>query len=354
MDFMKKLKRETIARLLVPVLLLVFFGMVFAAGSNAFTKTPEPRDLYEVPRDQLEGEYVTAEIYWIYGCYAYSEKYVDNKATGEIVQREYIIDANIDDYCALILKGDEMEKAEALMAECAAYLSGQTDNITKSFTVTGKMKRLPSDSLSLYHEMMGYDSLSAADKATVLPLYLSPADTSVSVWMLVLGIALLGVAVVLVVMALQGRFQKQIAEKLKSSANSSEVIYQLLEHMRADIPAVGGLRIDGGCILLRSGFSHYLYDGSDLVWAYKQVTQHKLYGIIPTGKSFGLTLKLADGSEKIVAMKEAQVKEQLEKIVVQFPNCAVGYSDELMALYRNNRAALRQVAAAQRGAAAKQ
>lgn len=352
MDLMNKLKGESFVRLLVPVALLVLFGVVFLSGSNAIAKEPTPRNLYEVPREELEGEYVTAEIHWIYGCYAYSEKYRDNKATGEITQREYVIDANVNDYCALILDGDAMEQAEALLEECVAYSSGQTAQITKSFTVTGEMKALPSSSLSLYRRAMGNDSLSASEQAVILPLYLSPADYSTNYILFAMGAVCLGIAVVLVVMALTGRFQRQITQKAaNSSASSPEAFYERIKYMRKNVPAVSGLRIDGGCIFLRNGFSHYFYDANDLVWAYKQVVRQKLYGIIPISKTYSLMLKMADGTEKSVAMKEARVAEQLEKIMRQFPGCAIGYSDDLMTMYRSDPNTLRQVAAAQHGRA---
>lgn len=352
MNLMNKLKRETIARLLVPVLLLGLLGALFLSVSNVFTPEPVPRSLYEVPREELDGTYVTVDVEWIYGCYAYTEKYRDNKATGEITQREYVIDANRYDYCALILDGSLMEQAETLLAQCDAYASGLTDEITASFTVTGRMRELPSDSLPLYHRAMGYDSLSAEDRQTVLPLYLFPVDYSANYVMLILGLVCLGIAIMLLVMAFLGRFQRQITQKVESSASGSpEVLYEQLGRMLETVPAVSGLRIGGGYILLRSGFCHYFYDASDLVWAYRQVTRHRLYGFIPIGKTFSLMLKMSDGTEKAVAMREKKVAEQLEKIMLQFPGCAVGYSEELMAMYRSNRSALRQVAAAQRGRA---
>lgn len=355
MDLMKKLKRETLVRILVPVLLLGLFGVVFLSGSNLFAKEPTPRSLYEVPRDELEGAYVTVDVDWIYGCYAYTEKYRDNQPTGEITQREYIIDANIDDYCALILDGSLMKQAEALLEECDAYYSGEAAQITKSFTVTGEMKALPSDSLSLYHQVMGYDSLSPAEQQIVLPLYLSPSDYATNVPLLIIGIVLLGAAAALVVMTLMGQFQKQLRQKLENaSAQSPEALSELIGNMLKNVPAVAGLRIDGGYMLLRSGFSHFFYDSGDLVWAYQQVTRQKLYGIIPIGKTYALILKMADGTEKAIPMKQAQVKQQLETLMLQFPGCVIGYSDELKKLYRDNRGALRQVAAAQRAHTAQQ
>lgn len=348
MNVMNRMKRETILRLLVPILLLVFFGVLCIAGSNLFAEEPAAQNLYEVPRDQLEGSYVTTEVEWIYANYAYTEEYKNDVATGKITEREYVIDANEEDYCALILEGDLMDQAEALLKECDAYYYGETDEITKGFTVTGWVRTLPSDSLSLYYEIFDYYNLSDAEQEIILPLYIAPADYSIQPVPLVIGAVLLGIAVLLLVLALTGHFQKQVKEKIENSGYGSERFDDLLIHLYKDVPCVAGLRMDSGWILLRHGFSHFLYNSNDLVWAYQQVTRQKLYGVIPIAKNYSLMLKLADGKEKAVPMNQKKIKEQLEIIAGQFPSCAIGYNDQLASLYRTNPNALREVGVAQR------
>ena len=48
------------------------------------------------------------------------------------------------------------------------------------------------------------------------------------------------------------------------------------------------------------------------------------------------------------SQKESQVKEMLDKIVHQFPTCAIGYTDKMLELYKQDPQIMRQVAAAQR------
>lgn len=348
MDILKKLRKETLLNLLVPILLLALMGVIFLSGSNLLAKEPTPVDLYDVPREELEGSYVTVEVEWIYAGYAYTEEYKNDKPTGNITQREYIIDANVNDYCALILKGDMMAKAEALLEECDDYYYGLTDEITKSFTVTGWVKELKGDSLEMYHEIFDYDNLSAEDQAIVLPLYLSPADYSVSIPLVIFAAIFLGAAVILLVMALQGKFQSQVSEKIAASGNP-EGFGEFLSAMHSNVPAVAGTRIYNGYVLVRSGCRHYLYDYNELVWAYKQTTTQKLYGLIPIGKNYSLVLKLANGKETAIPMKEALIKEQLEKLVAQIPTCAIGYNEQLASAYRQDPNSLRQIGAAQRG-----
>ena len=348
MEQLKKLKTKAFLRVLPLILMMGVFGALFVVGSNLFASEPAAQNLYDVPRSELEGAYVTVDVEWIYGCYAYTETYENNKPTGNITQQEYVIDANANDYMCLILSGDLMDQADALLAECDAYYYGETDQITKTFTVTGEVKRLSSDSLKLYHEAMGYDSLSAAEQEIILPLYLSPAENSLELFPLVLGLFFLAMAVILLVSSLSGSNQKQLTKKLQQIfGDNTERADEFLRHM-LEAPAVGKVHIDGGYILFADG-TNVLLDSEDLVWAYKQTVRQKLYGIIPVGKTHRLVLKKADGRDLFAVMKEEQVKEGLSKIAQQFPSCAIGYSDQLASLYRKDPNALRQVAAAQRG-----
>ncbi len=348
MDPVKKLKRKSLTSLLFIIIFFFAFGILGIAGSNLFASEPDAYYLYDVPRDQLEGSYVTVTVDWIYGCYAYTETYENNRPTGIITEKEYVIDANADDYMCLVLGGDLMDKADALLEECDAYYSGETDEITQSFTVTGQVKQLPYDSLELYHEAMDYDNLPSVEKEIILPLYLSPANTELEPVPLFFGLFFIGLGLFFLIQALTGHYQKQIKKKLvelfgENTERANEFLKSLMK-----TPAVGHIHINNGYLLLNQSLNQKLLDEKDLVWAYKQTIRQKLYGIIPIGKSHRLVLKLANGKEIFVVMKEKQIKEQLTKIAQQFPTCAIGYSDQLAQLYKKDPNTMRQVAAAQR------
>lgn len=353
MQNLKKLKQKSIGSILFLVLFFVVMGVVLIIGSNIFYQEPPAQNLYDVPRDQLEGAYVTVDLEWIYDCYAYTETYENNRPTGEITQKEYLIDANETDYLCLILEGDLMEQADALLEECIAYYNWETDQITKAFTVTGEVKPLSSESISLLHEFMAYDQLSPEEQEIILPLYLSPADTETDYVMLILGFIFAVFGLAFLAAGLAGSYQKQVKAKLQelfgdNTERSDEFLGQLME-----TPAVCKLHISGGYILLAQGTNQMLLDSKDVLWAYKQTVRQKLYGFIPVGKNHRLVIKRADGKELFVVMKEEQIKEQLKKIAVQFPSCAIGYSDQMAALYKKDPNIMRQVAAAQRQKATK-
>lgn len=348
MHNLKKLKRQSLASISFLVVFFVVFGIIFMITSNLFYTEPEARNLYEVPREELEGTYVTVDLEWIYDCYAYTETYEDNKPTGIITQKEYLIDANENDYMCLILEDPWMAQADALLEECIAYYNWETDEITKTFTITGEVKALDSESVALLHEYMEYDQLSAEEQAMILPLYLSPANTEIDYVALIMGFVFTVFGLAFLVAGLAGSYQKQVKQKLtdlfgENTDRADEFLGQLM-----DTPSVSKLHISGGYLLLRQGMAQMLLDASDVVWAYKQTVRQKLYGLIPMGKSHRLVIKKADGKEVAIVMKEDQIKQQLMKVAQQFPTCAIGYSDQMAALYKKDPNIMRQVAAAQR------
>ena len=354
MELKKKLRARSLKRALLPAIALMICGVIVLALSEFWLLIQKPVNLYDVPRRELYGKYVTVEVPYIYTSYAYSEEYRNNRATGTITSCEYIIDANQYDYCGLYLPKDLVAKGDALEEKSESYLYGDIDDeelLGYSFRVTGIMKAMPSDSLDYYYEAIGFQNMTADQQDLFLPLYLEARSSSAltTTWLLlVFGLVLLGAGVVILVKAASGGDQKQFMQKAEElSPGNPEYILAHAEQLYDMAPSVGGLRMNASLILIEQGRRHYLYGTKDLVWAYQNTVQHKTNGI-PTGRSYHLILRMADGSSRDLAMREEQVKEQLQKIRALVPGCALGYSQELADLYQKDRPALRNIAAAQR------
>ncbi len=75
----------------------------------------------------------------------------------------------------------------------------------------------------------------------------------------------------------------------------------------------------------------------DMIWCYKQVTQHRTNGI-PTGKTFAANIYDRFGKTTIITGKEADVHQILEMIFTSAPGVVAGYSDELVKLWNQDRA----------------
>lgn len=351
MRFIKKLKTKSIIRTALLALFIAFIGVIFLVGSQCWLLWQTPANLHDVPRDELEGAYVTVEIPFIYGSYAYTEKYEsDLDTTGTVVAMEYIIDANEADYCGLLVEDQDLiAKADALMEQSYQFNYYEIDEITATFTVTGIMEKMPSDSLGFYHEIVGYNQLTSRDQEIYLPLYLNVRDGSEvtsSVILLVAAAAFLLWAVILLLRAVSGVHQKQILKKAEQlSPNAPELILDQLDQLNESQPKAK-VKLNDRLIFAQNGSNSKLYAINELVWAYHAVTTQRIY-FIPAGKTHSLTLAMIDGKTIQVPMKEETVKEYLQTIHQAHPGCFLGYNNEIAKIYRKNPASLPQIRAAQ-------
>lgn len=354
MNFIKKLKTKSIITNALLALLILAMSALFLAGSQFWLLWQKPANLHDVPREDLEGAYVTVELPRIFGSYAYTEEFEnDFDSTGTIISEEYIIDANEYDYCGLLIEeADLIAQANELLEQTYAYNDYTIDEITATFTVTGIMKKMPSDSLGFYHEVVGYDNLSPDEQETFLPLYLvvrDGGDQFLTYFLLVFGVIFALWAVLILVKAVSGGYQKQILQKAAQlSPSAPEQVLEQLDRMNEDQPKVK-LLMNDRLIFSKNGNASRLYAMNELVWAYHAVTTQRVY-FIPVGKTHSLALATLDGKIQQIPMKEAQIKQYLQTIYQTNPNCFVGYSDELAKLFRKNPAAVSQLRAAQESA----
>lgn len=350
MEFVKKMKRKSIRNSVWLALLPFVFGVLSLWGSDIGWLFQKPQELWEVPEEELEGAYVTVELPFLYGAYAYEEEYEDNRPTGKTVSMEYLIDANDVSYCGLYVSGSAMKKADALMEQCYAYAEGTGDVPEKTFTVTGVMKPMSRDSLRFYKEFLEYDDMSQEEQALFLPLYL---DTTVGVnWVMVgiAGIALIA-AVWIVAYAASGKYQKNLVEAANTlSGGSPEYILDQVSQLRQTDPVCKGLWVGNNLVFIDQGFRQFLYEKKDICWAYPETTRQKLYGVITVGKSHAVNLRTMDGKKYNFPMVSKKIPKTMEVLDSALPDCVTGYSEELEKLYDQNRGQFAQIAAAQRGA----
>jgi hypothetical protein len=75
----------------------------------------------------------------------------------------------------------------------------------------------------------------------------------------------------------------------------------------------------------------------DMIWCYKQVTQHRTNGI-PTGKTYAAFVNDRHGTSINIPGKEKEINQLLEFAMRSSPGVVTGYSDELSNLWRKDRA----------------
>jgi len=94
-----------------------------------------------------------------------------------------------------------------------------------------------------------------------------------------------------------------------------------------------GKRITENYVIENSFFTFNVLRFHDLVWAYKQVTQHS-WNFIPTGKSYNAIMTFYGGSAT-VSGNETRVDELLQQSALKAPWAIFGFSQELENLFKH-------------------
>ena len=121
-----------------------------------------PRYLFEVTEQggDLEGEYVTAALPYIYGLFA--EETTEENGAVRSTHQMYVVDANQTQYMALQLDPDRYQEAERLYEETWTYIeSGSEADLPVPLQVTGRLSLMEDPDLVAYYEDMFGGEVSA-------------------------------------------------------------------------------------------------------------------------------------------------------------------------------------------------
>lgn len=234
-----------------------------------------PQDLYTLDTGDLEGRYVAARIDIIYDWYAESVRRGDDSGTP--VQREYIIPAGGSSFIGLEISSDLFDAAGAVMDDTLAVQKGQSGTPGDAeLVVRGTIRQMDEKTLSFYHEVVGYDSLSPEDQQRFLPLVLE-TDTigryPVSS-LLLSALALAAFALPSLGLALSaslGKGPRQIVDYLgELSPARYEVVADDLDNFYdAAVPA-DRVRVNPRWLLYENGASSWLLSTNDVAWVYRE------------------------------------------------------------------------------------
>ena len=335
---LKQLKMYSLRKVLVWVLVTLVGGAVFLAmrvpGVVMLAKGPAYLD--DVPVEELEGKYVTADVEYILDWFAYTES-----SKGAVTEKEYIIPVGTQEFMALVLDGKMVEQGEALMNDTADYLNGGSD-VEWYMQVQGTVRPLEGEHLRYFKEAFAYDELSPENQALVLPLGLYVGDVGahdqVTMWFFFgIGLVLVAIGLFLVVKALTGGYQKSI----KTYCQGDPMALEQLERFYEETPPVHGVRLGRDLLLVQQDAATILLEAQRVVWAYGQTVQHRTNGI-PTGKTYALILRTDNGKMYTVPMKKDAVPEVLEAMHDAYPDWVMGYSKDLEDIYKQSPVELRE------------
>lgn len=341
----QELKKKTLKYNLVFILVLAVVGIVLIGSriSSLFLLLSGKDDLDVMTADEIRpGMYVEGTVWGIYDYYASTTE--TKNGVSSTVSCEYIIPVGEAEYMGMVAPKKYMEDCDALMEESWDYLDGLTEEITGQFKVTGTITDMDSESLKFYREYLvdyaGYDELSEEEQEAFLPYYLmigyvGESKFSDVIGLSILGLGLLAAAIALLVWSLTGGGQKALKKYCRENGAEAK-----LEQFYQSTAPLHGLRISREFIL-GEGLTTLFLPAGELLWAYMQVTTHKKYGVITTGKTYCVMLYTREGKcRQHNVRKEEQAKEILNRINAVLPWVILGYSDELRNAYAKNRAEL--------------
>ena len=234
------------------------------------------------------------------------------------------------------------------MEKTQDYLNGNTSGIDGSLKIRGTIMPMKGESLQYYYEYLEYDTLDKATQDLFLPVYLKVDcvnDTSMNDLYLfcAIGCVLILIAIILGVSAISGGSTKSIKQLCMRSQNP-EATQARMENFYQSVPEVNGFRATEEYLMFWTGSTCQVMESPKVLWAYLQETTHKMYGIIKTGKSFGLIIRTEDGKSFTVSMKNKDVVlETLTSLNTRIAHIIIGYSDELNRMYTSDRQAFIQL-----------
>lgn len=348
---MEKAKKASFKSCLLGMILCGIVAVVLlAVAAPSLVKLmqgPEKLDYLVYDENQegggISGKYVEGTVYYIYDWYCETTK------GSSQVSREYIIDADATYYMGMLVPASGMDKAEALYEASCNYSDGTGDEnavYEAQYIVRGTIRPMPSDSQELYYAYLEDCGLTSEEQSYFLPYYLEVGKVGnlsvFTTWGLVLlGVIMLIVTVVIILRLTSGSYQKEISAYITASGNTEMARAQVKSFFDAT-EGQGAVRCTQEFISAQSGANTMFRKAEELVWVYKKVVTHKR-NFITVGHTYYLMLGFLDGKQYSVTMKnEAAVDTEMNRLGAIYPRALVGYSDELDALYANNRAAFLQ------------
>jgi len=337
---MNTLKMKSLKSVLLYVIL--FWGMAVVFGVAAFpglvnsTKAPISWDDVDFSGD-IEGLYITGTVYGIYDWYC------EETEDDEVISREYLTDADGSYYIALRAEGEDMIAANTLMDATYTYFMGEDDGtlLTENqYEITGVIKKMPSDSLELFYEYIGWDSMDEESRAYFLPYYIDinkigNYDASGTMIMSIAAGVMFLIGVALLIFTFAGVFQKPVKKYIKNSSNP-ELATEKVNNFVQTVPEVNGLRYNHEFVCGNNKYLITFGETSKIAWIYKQVVNHKRY-FITVSKTYTIVFGFVDGTKQVAVVKnEESADSHIEQLQQLCPYSVFGYTDELDKMFRKD------------------
>jgi len=336
---LETLKKKSFKKVIGLVIVLYIASVVcmVVTGGGIF-KLPFKKDIYDLDVSELKGQYVTADIFFIWDYYAYTTETSKSNPRPTTTSKEYIIPIGEKEYMGLYLPSKSLSKADKLMKSSQKYIDDPTQiPLEEMFAVTGTILPMGKESLEFYHEAIGYDEMSPEDQAIFLPYYLREdylgrAPAAATYLLTVAAVICFISATVMLVRASTGAYQKDVVAFCAATGNKDQALERMSTYYESAQP-VGGIIIADDWIMFQEGAHTRVWNLGNFVWAYKKTTEHRRNGI-KTGTTYSVVLCNTSKRRFEVSMSEDEVGEALQYIADNSPGTVLGYNKKLDRMYQ--------------------
>lgn len=340
----EELKKKALKSSLVLSIILIIIGavMVGLMATNMYHVVFGYADFEKLEPDEIKSQLVEYEMDNNFGCCIERYEYNTETHYRKTTSLYYVIwtgDENAEDYRFMAIKvAPSYEKRMEKMADNTAnWLTSDPIN------VQGKIKKLNKEEYGYfveYFEDAGW-SKEEIEEGT-LPYYIDcfESKTTANVGytvVFVLGLAFLAWGIVRIVKACNGGYLKKVRKDI-ANAGYSESAIESDYASATELSKKSILRVGRLMTYFMSGSDGRAIPNNKMVWAYMNTITHRTNGI-KTGTTYNVQIETEGAGTFTVAVdKEATALEVLKKINETLPWVVVGYSDDLKALYKKNRA----------------
>lgn len=347
-DLMKELKGESIRHTAATTFLFLIAGAVLIciSGIQYAPKMLHPSDLQKVTSLDMEGSYVEGNINYLYGEYMETASYKDDVKKDTESVSMIIFPGSSNGYIGVEIPKNQIDAYEAALESCYSNYDNSNYTINPAFHVSGTIVKMSSEEQQYYQDFLNQLGADGSDTQTFAPYVLKVGcigdSTPLSVFIVFgLGLLLVMVFVFQLIRALRGYYQKDLDAFITSFPDQNGEYRKISEFYHTVAP-VNGIYVNNEYVMFQDGKYSRIYRPWDIVWIYKEVTHHKMYGFIPTGDTFAFKMAASNGNTYTFTAAKNNIDAVLETLSKELPGAVTGYTPELFNQYRNDRESFSQ------------
>lgn len=335
MEFDKRLRKNAIKVRLLPMILMTLLAVFCCALGLSYWKDKNKAvpDIMDQTEDTLKrDDWYSIDTNMIIDAFA-----EDDKGTEFLIMLEQ--DSTI---IALYVPKKNVELAYRIVDATWSYLNEETDAPgTERLAGRGPLNGMSKQEEQFFRERLeelGLTNSEIAQHAQYLKLDLkagASAGSDAAIIFVIAGAAL-AISLIMLIRLLSGAYRKKVDAVIARNQLIPELIEEDLANGRTLKSGVFGRRY-----ALIGMSTQSLIDYQDLVWAYKQTTttRHRLYGIIPVGKTVTYAVRFVT-KDKVQTGCNVKNEEEADDLICYVAECApfaiYGYTEEREQLMKTN------------------